>query len=52
MDGNGEGDRTERGIETRRGQRGPAEERDRVCVAGQPHGSRSRGPTGGWTSLT
>lgn len=52
MGGNGEGDRTERGMERRRGQRGPVEERDRVCVAGQPHGSRSRGPTSGRTSLT
>jgi len=33
----GEGGRWQRG--------GQPRERDRVCVAGQPHGSRSRGPT-------
>lgn len=31
---------------------GPVEEGDRVCVAGQPHGSRSRGPIDGQTNLT
>lgn len=29
------------------GKGGSSRRRDRVCVAGQPRGSRSRGPTGG-----
>lgn len=33
MGGNGEGDRTERGMETEERQRGPAEERDCVFVS-------------------
>jgi len=52
MGGNGEGDKMERGMEPRRRQKDPVEVRDRVCVAGQPHGSRSRGLTGDRTSLT